>query len=138
MNALYVKSRILTLLNRLQETDELHDQIALLIEKTIEPKLLYQGAIINEIHCDIPSSDFLQVLASYAPNTLEVHYKLREFLRGRDGVLREEETSENPLILAFNQPLTDDAFFKLLVENHSTNSAVYQEYLKIIKAQVFE
>ena len=138
MNALYVKSRIFTLLNRLQETDELHDQIAKKIEKTIEPKLLYQGAIINEIHCNIPSPSFLQVLASYAPNTLEVHYKLREFLRGRDGILREEEASENTLIIAFNQPLADNTFNLQLAENHEQNTEAYNQYLCVLKAQVFE
>jgi hypothetical protein len=138
VNALYVKSRILTLLNRLQETDELHDQIASKVEKSIEPKLLYRGAIINEIHCNIPSPSFLQVLASYAPNTLEVHYKLREFLRGRDGILKEEEVSENPLIIAFNQHLTDGTFILLLRENHEQKTEVFNQYLGVLKAQVFE
>ena len=138
VNALYVKSRILTLLNRLKEADELHDRIALMVEKTIEPKLLYRGAIINEIHCNIPSPGFLQALVDYAPNTLEVHYKLREFLLGRNGFLREKDDSQNPLIMAFNQPINDLTFESLLLENHILKTDDFEKYLNVVKAQVFE
>jgi len=138
VNALYVKSRLLTLLSRLQEADELHDQIYLMVEKTIEPKLFYRAAIINEIHCNIPSPGFLQVLAAYAPNTLETHTKLREFLRGRNGLLLEKDDSRNPLILAFNQPIGDQTFKTLLFENHKLKTDDFEKYLNVVKTQVFE
>jgi hypothetical protein len=138
VNALYLKSRLLTLLSRLQEADELHDQIYLMVEKTIEPKLFYRAAIINEIHCNIPSPGFLQVLAAYAPNTLETHTKLREFLRGRNGLLLEKDDSQNPLILAFNQPIGDQTFETLLFENHKHKTDDFEKYLNVVQAQVFE
>ena len=138
VNALYVKSRLLTLSNHLQEADELHDQIYELVEKKVEPKLFYRAAIINETHCNIPSPGFLQALAFYAPNTLETHTKLREFLRGRNGLLLEQDDSQNPLIMAFNQPVDDQTFEKLLVENHKLKTDDFEKYLNVVKAQVFE
>lgn len=138
VNALYVKSRLLTLLSRLQEADELHDQIYLMVEKTIEPKLFYRAAIINEIHCNMPSPGMLQALSIFAPNTMETHTKLREFLLGRNGLLLEKEDSHNPLVMAFNQPVDDLTFETLLVENHKLKTDDFEKYLNVVQAQVFE
>lgn len=137
VNALYIKSRILTLLNRMQETDELHEQISLMVYNGMEPKLIYRAAIINEIYCNVPSPGFFQVLISYAPNTLEIHYRLREFLRKRNGILMGEEVLENPLIIAFNQPLDDQTFDLILPDHHANKNEVYNQYISVVKAQVF-
>ncbi len=138
VNALYVKSRILTLLNRMQEADELYDQIYSLVDKKLEPKLFYRAGILNEIYCNIPSPGLFQALLDYAPNTLEIHYRLREFLRKRNGLLKEEETSNNPLIDAFNQPLGSDLFYSLLPLHYQLKDEVFINYLRVVKAQVFE
>jgi len=109
-----------------------------MVEKTIEPKLFYRAAIINEIHCNMPSPGMLQALSIFAPNTMETHTKLREFLLGRNGLLLEKEDSHNPLVMAFNQPLNDQTFEKLLVENHKLKTDDFEKYLNVVQAQVFE
>jgi energy-coupling factor transporter ATP-binding protein EcfA2 len=138
INGLYIKSRILTLIDRWQEADELHDCMARLIGKRIEPKLYFRGAIMNETKCDIPSPNMFQSLLYCVPNTLETHLLFREYYRMRNGLLLEKETSENILIQAFNKPVTDPTFDSLIVDYHQQKNESYQQYMEVVQAQVFE
>jgi hypothetical protein len=138
INGLYIKSRILTLIDRWQEADELHDCMARLIGKRIEPKLYFRGAIINETKCDIPSPNMFQSLLYCVPNTLETHLLFREYYRMRNGFLLEKETSENDLIKAFNELPSSRTFESILPGHHDRKSEVYIQYMSVLEAQVFE
>jgi hypothetical protein len=138
VNGLYIKSRLLTLLDEWQEADRLHDQIVNLIENRVEPKLFFRGAIINETKCNIPSLTLIQSLIIIAPNTLESHYLLKQYHQSRNGQLIENEPTENALIKAFNMPHDDLSFRTLLPEYHEQNNEVYEHYLKTVTNQAFE
>lgn len=138
INGLYVKSRLLTLMDLWQGADEIHDTIYALIDNRFEPKLFYRASIINETKCNIPSLSWIQLLIQIAPNTLESHYRLREYHRGRNGQLIENEPSGNPLIRAFNESPDDQTFQMILPEYHAQKNEIYNQYISILEAQVFE
>jgi hypothetical protein len=138
INSLYVKSRLLTLVNRWAEADKIHDRILKMIGNRFEPKLYFRGAIINETKLNIASLSFFQSLIIIAPNTLESHFFLREYLLGRKRLLVENEPSGNPLIEAFNLPLSDHSFSRLLKNHHSEQDKVYSDYLHVLVNQVFD
>lgn len=137
-NNLYVKSRLLTLADMWEEADKLHDRMLKMIEPRFDPKLYFRGAIINESRLNISSLFIFQHLILIAPNTLESHFLFREYLLGRKGLLIENEPSGNPLIEAFNLPLSDNSFSRLLKNHHGKQDEVYTTYLEILFKQVFD
>jgi energy-coupling factor transporter ATP-binding protein EcfA2 len=137
INSLYVKARLLNIIDHWQEADALHDYLNELSNGEFLPKVYFRGAIINEIKLGIPSSSILQLLIHFAPNTLESHYLLREYHRKRNNKLMESEPSENPLIKAFNQTPEDQTFKLNLPEYHSQNNEIYHQYINVLNAQVF-
>jgi len=138
VNALYIKSRLLTLMDRWQDADNLHDEILRLLDGRADGKLYYRGAIINEEKCNIPSLSLFQVVLTLAPNTLESHYRIRQYLRGRNGILIEQEATNNALIAAFDLPLENQSFNQLLAENHSQQNEIMNQYFKVVMSQVFD
>ena len=138
VNALYIQSRLLTLMDRWEEADNLHDQILELLEGRADSKLYYRGGIINEEKCNIRSLSLFQGLINLAPNTIEIHHRIRHYLRNRNGLLMEQEPSNNPLIDAFNLPLENRTFDTLLTECHKQNNETMNQYLDVVHSQVFD
>ena len=136
--ALYVKSRCLTKLERYEEADAVNVQMGNVFDmSTPDAKVLYMIAMLNEKHIGDPGLNLMQELIKVRPKYNKGILSLR-FLMKRKG-LSLVKTSDDPreLVDEFNSDITDKEFAqKLMVAREKAPKAV--EYLlRLIKKQVF-
>lgn len=137
INALYVKMRILSMINKWQEADMLIDKICEL-ENQVIPKIYFRGGIINHCILDLPSIGIMQTLLSKYPKSIESFILIQQFCREKEFSIPNVEETENELLIEFNKEPLNPKFKKVLIENIKKNSNKYEEFYRILLNQVFE
>ncbi|MBQ6063625.1 MAG: AAA family ATPase [Prevotella sp.] len=127
--ALYVKSRCLTKLERYQEADAVNVLMGDVFDmSTPDAKVLYMIAMLNELHIGDPGLNLMQELIKVKPKYNKGCTSLR-FLMKRKG-LALVKTSDEPreLVDDFNSDMSEEEFTqKLLMAREKAPKAV--EYL---------
>ena len=111
--ALFVKSRALTMLGRYQEADNVNEQMGDFFDfSTPDAKVLYMIAMLNEFHIGDPSLEPMQKLVEAKPKYDKGIHTMRLLMK-RHGIML-EAPNESELIEAFNSDMDEDKFDALL------------------------
>lgn len=137
-NILYIKSRACALSGELQSADELHDEIIEKFDDGYNLKVYFRAGILNEEYCHIDGLSTLVALVECSPHTTSLHSVIRHLMQNRNLMLQAPEEKENEILNAFNDvKVEEETFASLLMCHYKENDEVYQEYLEILKKQVF-
>lgn len=109
--ALYIKSRALTKLERYKEADEVNSKLGEMFEmSTPDAKILYMVATINELYIGDPSIDLMRKLVEIRPKYDNAIIMLRELMRHKGLKLTESSDSPCELVIDFNSDMTKEEF----------------------------
>ena len=136
--ALYVKSRALTLLGRYADADAVHVQMGNVLDmSTPDAKVLYSIAMLNELHIDDPGLELMQHLVAVRPKYDKGILSLRSLMKRKGLVLVYTSSEPRKLVEDFNSDLTAEAFAqRLAVAREQAPKAV--DYLqRVIRQQEF-
>ena len=136
LNALYIRIRILTLLNRIMEADEVVDRSVDLCAD-IAPKLYYRGSIMNEEFLNLSGLGLLQICAIQSPHTYQVHNQLRYYARRKNITLPYAAESDNTLLEIFNGDATQEEYNDALHQAINNNTAAFHTYMKSMSEYAF-
>ncbi|MCM1110052.1 MAG: AAA family ATPase [Clostridium sp.] len=113
--ALYIKSRAFAKLARYKEADETNSQLAELFEmSTLDAKILYMVATINELHIGDPGIDMMRKLIEIRPKYDNGIIMLRELMNRKGLKLTESSDSPCELVIDFNSDMTKEEFAEKL------------------------
>lgn len=113
--ALYLKARALTKMERYVEADQVH---GLLTENfdmsTPDAKTLYTVAMVNEMHIGDPGLEIMQMLVAARKKYDRAIVVLRMLMKRHNLKLRESSDNEDELTAGFNSDISDEEFAALL------------------------
>ena len=136
--ALYVKSRCLTKLERYQEADAVNVLMGDVFDmSTPECKVLYSIAMLNELHVGDPGLNLMQQLIAARPKYDKAILSLRELMKRKGMVLVKTSNEPRELVDDFNSDMQEEEFAqKLQMVREKAPKAV--EYLRrTIRRQEF-
>ena len=136
--ALYVKSRCLTKLERYQEADAVNVLMGEVFDmSTPDAKVLYSIAMLNELHIGDPGLNLMQELIKAKPKYDKGILSLRHLMK-RKGLLL-VKTSDDPreLVDDFNSDMPEDDFLQKLVTAREKAPKAVEYLLRLIRKQVF-
>ena len=136
--ALYVKSRCLAKLERYQEAEAVNALMGDVFDmSTLEAKVLYSIAMLNELHIGNPGLNLMQELIKVRPKYNKGILALR-FLMKRKGLLL-MDTSNEPLELVddFNSDISEDEFAKKLATASEKAPKAVAYLHRVINSQGF-
>ena len=136
--ALYVKSRCLTKLERYQEADAVNVQMGDVFDmSTPDCKVLYSIAMLNELHIGDPGLNLMQQLIAARPKYDKAILSLRELMKRKGMVLVKTSNEPRELVDDFNSDMPEKEFaHKLQMAREKAPKAV--EYLRrTIRRQEF-
>lgn len=136
--ALYVKSRCLTKLERYQEADAVNVQMGDVFDmSTPDCKVLYSIAMLNELHIGDPGLNLMQQLVAARPKYDKAILSLRELMKRKGMVLVKTSNEPRELVDDFNSDMPEKEFaHKLQMAREKAPKAV--EYLRrTIRRQEF-
>ncbi len=111
--ALFVKSRALTLLGRYKEADEVNVVLGDLFDiATPDAKVLYTVALLNELKIGDPGLILMQKLVEVKPKYDKGIHTMRMLMKRKGLLLNSPQESE--LIEAFNSNINEEDFDRLL------------------------
>ncbi|MBR6032489.1 MAG: AAA family ATPase [Bacteroidaceae bacterium] len=135
--ALFVKSRALTMLGRYQEADNVNEQMGDVFDiSTPDAKVLYMIAMLNEFHIGAPSLELMQKLVEAKPKYDKSIHTMRLLMK-RHGIML-EAPNESELIEAFNSDMDEDAFGVLLKTCRENAPKSVSYLIQRIKRQEFD
>lgn len=135
--AMYVKSRCLELLGRYEEADAMNVQMAEQVNlETLDAKVLYAMAMLNEYHIGDPSLPIMQQLVAARPKYINGVVKMRALMQ-RHGY-QIEGNEEDDVISLFNSNLDDDEFAVRIVEERDGSAKSYALMIRKLKIMNFE
>lgn len=133
---LYIKSRALVMLERYQEADEVNVQIGDIFDmSTPDAKVLYQIAMLNELHIGDPGLNLMQKLVEAKPKYDKGIHAMRMLMKYKDIMLYSPNESE--LIEAYNSDMTEKEFDALLKECRTKAPKSVSYLIQRIKKQEF-
>ena len=136
--ALYVKSRALTLLGRYEEADAVHVQMGNVLDMaTPDAKVLYSIAMLNELHIGDPGLELMQHLVVVRPKYNKGILTLRSLMRRKELVLVYTSTTPRDLVEDFNSGLSDADFMRKLKEACEKAPRAVEYLRRVIKQQEF-
>ncbi|MBQ0084614.1 MAG: AAA family ATPase [Prevotella sp.] len=113
--ALFIKSRALTKLERYLEADEINCQIAGVFElATPDTKVLFMIAMLNELYIDEPGLDIMRKLVEARPKYDLGILALRILMRRHRLQLNKLESDNCELVDLFNSEATEEEFLAQL------------------------
>ncbi|MBQ6204844.1 MAG: AAA family ATPase [Prevotella sp.] len=136
--ALYVKSRCLTKLERYQEADAVNVLMGDVFDmSTPDCKVLYSIAMLNELHVGDPGLNLMQQLIAARPKYDKAILSLRELMKRKGMVLVKTSNEPRELVDDFNSDMPEKEFAqKLQTAREKAPKAV--EYLRrTIRRQEF-
>lgn len=136
--ALYVKSRCLTKLERYQEADAVNVLMGDVFDmSTPDCKVLYSIAMLNELHVGDPGLNLMQQLIAARPKYDKAILSLRELMKRKGMVLAKTSNEPRELVDDFNSDMPEEDFAqKLQMAREKAPKAV--EYLRrTIRRQEF-
>ena len=136
--ALYVKSRCLTKLERYQEADAVNVLMGDVFDmSTPDSKVLYSIAMLNELHVGDPGLNLMQQLIAARPKYDKAILSLRELMKRKGMVLVKTSNEPRELVDDFNSDMPEEDFAqKLQMAREKAPKAV--EYLRrTIRRQEF-
>ena len=136
--ALYVKSRCLTKLERYQEADAVNVLMGDVFDmSTPDCKVLYSIAMLNELHVGDPGLNLMQQLIAARPKYDKAILSLRELMKRKGMVLVKTSNEPRELVDDFNSDMPEKEFaHKLQMAREKAPKAV--EYLRrTIRRQEF-
>lgn len=134
--ALYIKSRALAMLERYQEADEVNMQIGDVFDmSTPDAKVLYQIAMLNELHIGDPGLNLMQKLVEAKPKYDKGIHAMRMLMKHKGLML--DYTKESELIEAYNSGMTEEEFDALLKECRTKAPKSVSYLIQRIKKQEF-
>lgn len=136
--ALYVKSRCLTKLERYQEADAVNVLMGDVFDmSTPDCKVLYSIAMLNELHVGDPGLNLMQQLIAARPKYDKAILSLRELMKRKGMVLVKTSNEPRELVDDFNSDMLEEDFTqKLQMAREKAPKAV--EYLRrTIRRQEF-
>lgn len=134
VNGLYIRSQALYNLGRINEADEMLDQIAD-VAGYPTAKINYKGGCINEEKLGLPGKGLLQSCLGQSPKSLECHLKIYSFCKDAD--IKLEDNTQNPLVELFNSYVDVLTFRNALLMEINANSKTFSDYLKVISTYAF-
>ena len=133
---LYIKSRALAMLERYQEADEVNVQIGDVFDmSTPDAKVLYQIAMLNELHIGDPGLNLMQKLVEAKPKYDKGIHAMRMLMKHKGLML--DSTKESELIEAYNSGMTEEEFDALLKECRTKAPKSVSYLIQRIKMQKF-
>lgn len=133
---LYIKSRALAMLERYQEADEMNVQIGDVFDmSTPDAKVLYQIAMLNELHIGDPGLNLMQKLVEAKPKYDKGIHAMRMLMKHKGLML--DSTKESELIEAYNSGMTEEEFDALLKECRTKAPKSVSYLIQRIKKQKF-
>lgn len=133
---LYIKSRALAMLERYQEADEVNVQMGDVFDmSTPDAKVLYQIAMLNELHIGDPGLNLMQKLVEAKPKYDKVIHAMRMLMK-RKGIML-DSPKESELIEAYNSDMTEEEFDALLKECRTKAPKSISYLIQRIKKQEF-
>ena len=134
--ALFVKSRALTMLGRYQEADNVNDQMGDVFDfSTPDAKVLYMIAMLNEFHIGDSSLELMQKLVEAKPKYDKGIHSIRLLMK-RHGIML-DAPNESELIEAFNSDMDENAFDALLKKCREKAPKSVSYLIQRIKKQEF-
>ncbi len=136
--ALYVKSRCLTKLERYQEADAVNVLMGDVFDmSTPDCKVLYSIAMLNELHIGDPGLNLMQQLIAARPKYDKAILSLRDLMKRKGMVLVKTSNEPRELVDDFNSDMPEKEFaHKLQMAREKAPKAV--EYLRrTIRRQEF-
>ncbi len=134
--ALYLKTRALTMLGRYQEADGVNDLIASDFNwKTPDLKVLYSTAMLYEVRLGGPGLPWLKDLVINRPMYDHGIHAMRFLMKRKNLTLDSQDESE--LVDAFNSDMSEDDFDAQLKECRANDHMAVNSLIKCIKAQKF-
>lgn len=136
--AMFIKSRALTKLERYKEADEVNCQLVDVFEvATPDAKVLYMIAMLNEMHIGDPGMSMMQMLVETRPKYNFGIVALRKLMK-KNGVPLAMSSDENcELVEMFNSEITDEEFMVLLKESRQKAPKAVSFLIRAIKKQQF-
>ena len=134
--ALFVKSRVLAMLGRYKEADEVNVLIGDTFDMaTPDAKVLYMIAMLNEMHIGDPGLELMGRLVEAKPKYDKGIHTMRMLMR-RHGIML-DSPQESELVDAFNSDMDEKAFDALLKECRSKAPKAVSYLIQRIKKQDF-
>lgn len=134
--ALYIKSRALTKLERYKEADDVNVELANYFDmSTPDAKVLYMIAILNETYIGEPGLDYMRKLIEAKPKYDKAIVSLRMLMKRHKMIL--ESPTESELVNIFNSDTDDEAFAKQLDEHRKNAPKSVAHLILRIKKQDF-
>ena len=135
--ALYVKSRALAMSGRYNEADEVNVLMGDVFDMaTPDAKVLYNIAMLNEMHIGEPGLDLMRKLVEAKPKYDRGIHALRMLMKRKSIML--DSTRESELIEAFNSDMTEEEFDNLLKFTRKKAPKSVSYLIMRIKKQEFD
>jgi len=136
--ALYVKSRCLTKLERYQEADAVNALMGDVFDmSTPDTKVLYSIAMLNELHIGDPGLNLMQELIKVKPKYDRGILSLRMLMKQKGLVLVKKNDEPRELIDDFNGDMTEEEFAEKLRTARKKAPKAVEHLLRLIKKQEF-
>ena len=136
--ALYVKSRCLTKLERYQEADAVNALMGDVFDmSTPDAKVLYSIAMLNELHIGDPGLNLMQELIKAKPKYNKGIMSLRYLMKRKGLSLVKTSNEPRELVDDFNSDITEDVFAQKLVSAREKAPKAVEYLLRVIKRQEF-
>ena len=136
--ALYVKSRCLTKLERYQEADAVNVLMGDVFDmSTPDAKVLYSIAMLNELHIGDPGLNLIRELIKAKPKYDKGILSLRQLMKRKGLVLVKKNDEPRELVDDFNSEITDKEFSVKLATAREKAPKAVDYLLRLIKKQEF-
>ncbi len=136
---MYIKSRALTKLERYQEADQLHSQMAETFDmKYPDVKLVYSISILNELHIGDPGLSFMQLLVKLRPMYDIGIIAFRALMQLHGLTLNKQPDEDFELLDCFNSDVSEHEFGEKLKECRKEAPKVVSSLIKSINELKFE
>ncbi|MGL5980122.1 MAG: ATP-dependent DNA helicase [Phocaeicola sp.] len=138
LEILYIKSRCLSLLDRWREADCVNVEMTELMGRTIDAKIYFHIAMLNELKCGDPGLGILQTLLSIYKDYLPMIYSMYTLMKLKDLKLAlNDDEHDNMLVQAYESNDGYLNFKSLILETKDNNKSIYDEFIRILSKQVF-
>ena len=137
--ALYVKSRCLSKLERYQEADSVNVLMGDVFDMAMpDAKVLYSIAMLNELHIGDPGLNLMQHLIAARPKYDKGILSLRSLMKQKGLVLVKKSDETRELVDGFNSEKSEEEFALMLKTAREKAPKAVEYLLRLIKKQEFE
>jgi len=136
--ALYVKSRCLTKMERYQNADAVNMLMGDVFDmSTPDTKVLYSIAMLNELHIGDPGLNLMQELIKARPKYNKGILSLRYLMKRKGLILVKPSDELRELVDDFNSEMPEEEFTQKLVTAREKAPKAVEYLLRLIRKQTF-